>query len=63
MNTSVEQLATTYASCDMDAFEVVANEMMRLVCNGVQDENEYSESELQTERQASNPSPIETMWS
>lgn len=31
MNTSVEQLATTYASCDMDGFEDVANEVMRLL--------------------------------
>jgi hypothetical protein len=63
MNTSVEQLATTYASCDVDAFEVVANEMMRLVCNGVQDDNEDCDSELQIEQQASNPSPIGAIWS
>jgi hypothetical protein len=63
MNTSVEQLGTTYASCDVDAFEVVANEMMRLVCNGVKDDNKDCDSELQIEQQTSNPSPIGTIWS
>jgi hypothetical protein len=63
MNTSVEQLATTYASFNVDEFEVAANEMMRLVCNGVQDINEDCDSELQIKQQASNPSPIGTIWS
>jgi hypothetical protein len=31
MNTSCEQLATTYASCDVDGFESVANEVMMML--------------------------------
>jgi hypothetical protein len=31
MNTSCEQLATTYASCDVDGFESVANEVMMVL--------------------------------
>jgi hypothetical protein len=63
MNTSVEQLATTYASCDVDAFEDVANEMMGLLCHSTQDHDDGSDSERQIERQASDPSPIGSIWS
>jgi hypothetical protein len=63
MNTSVEQLATTYASCDVDAFEDVANEMMGLLCHSMQDYDDGSASERQIERQASDTSPIGSIWS
>lgn len=55
MNKSVEQLATTYASCDVDAFEEIANKIMAMVqpaadfheavfedCRGEQDETNGS---------------------
>jgi hypothetical protein len=33
MNNSVEKIATTYASCDVYAFENVANEIMGVLRN------------------------------
>jgi hypothetical protein len=63
MNTSVEQLATTYASCDVDAFEEVANEMMGLLCNGFLDEDQDSACELQIDQRASTTSSAGSIWS
>jgi hypothetical protein len=62
MNTSVEKLATTYASCDVDAFEEVANEMMGLLCNGFLDEDQDSASELQIDQRASTTSSAGSIW-
>jgi hypothetical protein len=49
MNTSIEQLASTYASCDVDGFEDVANKLMRFFENESPDvgdapENAYEDT-------------------
>jgi hypothetical protein len=56
MNTSTEQLAMTYASCDVDGFEEIANEVMAALgphANGEQ----LNESEDETP-----PNAAELMW-
>jgi hypothetical protein len=61
MNTSVEQLATTYASCDVDAFEEVANEMM-VLCGAGDSEDDNREIGHEAEQIMLDPSPAEFLW-
>ena len=56
MNTSVEQLAMTYASCDVDGFEEIANEVMTAL-GPRGNEQHWTESEEETPAKAA-----ETMW-
>ena len=56
MNTSVEQLAMTYASCDVDGFEEIANEVMTAL-GPRGNEQHWTESEEETP-----PNAAEMMW-
>jgi hypothetical protein len=56
MNTSVEQLAMTYASCDVDGFEEIANEVMAALGPHAHRE-QLNESEEETP-----PNAAEVMW-
>jgi hypothetical protein len=56
MNTSVEQLAMTYASCDVDGFEDIANEVMAALGPHAHGE-QLSESEEETP-----PNAAELLW-
>ena len=56
MNTSVEQLAMTYASCDVDGFEEIANEVMTAL-GPRGNEQHCTESEEETP-----PNAAEMMW-
>jgi hypothetical protein len=62
MNTSVEQLATTYASCDVDAFENVANEIMGVFRNEALVEEDGMASEVQGGEPARNPAVLKRLW-
>jgi hypothetical protein len=62
MNTSVEQLATTYASCDVDGFEEVANEMMKMLSRGRDIEVDNAESDPEADQRTLDPSPAELLW-
>jgi hypothetical protein len=61
MNTSVEQLATTYASCVADGFEEVANEMMKMLSSGRDKEVESEESDPEADQRTLDPSPAELL--
>jgi hypothetical protein len=62
MNTSVEQLATTYASCEVDAFENVANEIMGVFSSEALVEKDGMAGEGQGEEAARNPAVLGRLW-
>lgn len=62
MNTSVEQLATTYASCEVDAFENVANEIMGVFSSEALVEEDGMAGEGQGEEAARSPAVLGRLW-
>jgi hypothetical protein len=61
MNTSCEQLATTYASCDTDGFESVANEVMLMLSNQHEEELTGPFEEVSSEARL-NRSAASRLW-
>jgi hypothetical protein len=62
MNMSVVQLATTYASCDVDGFEEVAKEMMKMLSRERYSEVDNAESDPEINKMTLDPSPAELLW-
>jgi hypothetical protein len=62
MNMSVVQLATTYASCDVDGFEEVANEMMKMLSRERYSDVDNAESDPEINKMTLDPSPAELLW-
>jgi hypothetical protein len=62
MNTSVEQLATTYASCEVDAFENVANEIMGVFSKETLAEEDGMAGEGQGGESARSPAVLGRLW-
>jgi hypothetical protein len=62
INTSIEQLASTYASCDVDGFEDVASKLMRFFENESPDVGEAPENAYE-DTIVERPSLINSFWS
>ena len=62
MNTSAEQLAATYASCDVNRFEETANEMMKMLDKGMQNHEDDIFDDGEVDYPTLEPLPACQLW-